>query len=316
MRLFAILLGLVLLAPISVEAETWPARPVKVIVPYAPGGATDGATRPFMERLSVYFGQQFVIENKGGASGAIGTEAGAKAPPDGYTLFMAPTATVTIVPQARKTPYDVFKDMVPIGRYAEAIHPFAIHPSVPANTLQEFIAYAKANPGKLHFGSSGLGTMTQMCLEVLKKMAGVDIVHVPYRGGAKSLTDLLAGHVQAYCEPIVIPQVKAGKARLLAVAARERMPEFPDVPTFAEVLPGYDVGTWMGLFAPAKTPQPIIQAVSAAMNKAAQDPDMKPRLAGIAARPLTDTPEEFAVALKSEYEKYGKIVRDLGVKME
>ncbi len=316
MKLVSLLMAAAVLSPLAASADTWPSRPVKVIVPYAPGGATDNATRPFMEKISASLGQQFVIENKGGASGAIGVEAGAKSAPDGYTFFMAPVATVTIVPIGRKTPYDPFKDMVPVGRYVDAIFALFMHPAVPANSLKELVAHAKANPGKVHFASSGIGTSTQMAGEILKKVAGIDIVHVPYRGGAESLTDLLAGQVQLYFEPSALPHAKAGKVKMLAVIDSERSTELPDVPTMAEALPGYDLSVWFGMFAPAGTPQAIVAKMNAELNKAAQAPDMRERLAKLSLKPRTDTPEEHAAALKRDYDRYGALMREIGMKLE
>ena len=235
------------------SAQSWPTRPVKIIVPYAPGGSTDNAARAFADKLSTALGQQFVIENKGGAGGSIGVEAGAKSPPDGYTFVVLPAATVTVLPNGRKTPYDPFRDFAYVGRFVFGTLTFAVNPAVPANSMREFIAYAKANPGKLLYGSSGIGAMPHISFEVMREMAGIDVGHVPYRGGAEAINDMLAGHVHAAGESNTMPHAKAGKARLLAVIDKERHPEFPDVPTMAEVLPGYDVLNWFGMAAPAGT---------------------------------------------------------------
>ena len=294
----------------------WPTRPVKVIVPYAPGGSTDNATRAFMDRLSIAMGQQFVIENKGGASGLVGTEAGVRSAPDGYTFFVVPVATITVLPAARSMPFDAFKDMVPVSRFAESFLVFSIHPSLPANTMEEFVAYAKANPGKLAFGSSGIGTLTQMTCESVKSAAKLDMLHVPYRGGAEALTDFLAGQVQVHCEGNILPHVKAGKAKLLGVAANERHPDFPDVRMLKEIWPEADAVSWVGLFAPTGTPDAIVRKVSAELQKISKNPDLQAHLMRLALKGTADTPEELAAALRKDHVRYGKLVRDLGIKFE
>ncbi|MFM9847701.1 MAG: Bug family tripartite tricarboxylate transporter substrate binding protein [Hyphomicrobiaceae bacterium] len=234
------------------QAQTWPNRPVKLIVPYAPGGATDALARPWADKLSQALGQQFVVENRGGASGMIGLEAAAKSLPDGYTLLFTPNAPLSVLPHLRKTPYDPVKSFDPIGRAGDVVNGFVIHPSVGVKTFAELLEYAKKNPGKLAYASSGQGTSTHLRLEALKLKAGIDILHVPYRGGADSLNDLLPGNVQMMNEPITLPHVKAGKLILLAINGRERSPDFPDVPTLTEVgVQGADVPIWFSIFAPA-----------------------------------------------------------------
>lgn len=302
--------------PMVAWAQAWPTKPVKIVVPYAPGGSTDNATRPYTERLSQALGQQFIIENKGGASGAVGTESVMRSPPDGYTFGVVPVATMTVLPAARKLPFDPFKDFVPVSKLFENTLVFSIHPSVPANTMLEFVAYAKANPGKMAFGSSGLGTLTQMVCENAKAAAKIDILHVPYRGGAESLTDFLAGHVQIFCEGNILPHVKAGKAKLLAVADNERHPDFPDVPMLKEIWPEADAVSWGGLYAPAGTPDAIVRRLSEEIRKIAKDEAVKKHMLALAIRPAGSTPEELAALLKKDFERYGKLVRDLNIKMD
>ena len=297
-------------------SANWPTKPVKVIVNYAPGGSTDNATRPFMEKLSIAFGQQFVIENKGGASGAVGVEAGVRSPPDGYTFFVSPVASLTILPNARPTAYDPFKDMVPVSQIADSTLVFAVHPSLKVKTMQEFVAYAKINPGKLNFGSSGLGTLTQMICESVNLVAGIDMLHVPYRGGAESLTDFLAGQVQVFSEGNVLPHVKAGKAELLAVVDSERHPEFPDVPMLREVYPEADLLNWFGLFAPAGTPEPIVRRMSEEIGRAAKNPELRAHLLRLALRANGSTPEQLAGILRKDYDRYGKLIRTLNIRMD
>ena len=304
------------LLPMVAWSQTWPTKPVKIVVPYAPGGSTDNATRPYTERLSQALGQQFVIENKGGASGAVGTESVMRSPPDGYTFGVVPVATMTVLPAARKLPFDPFKDFVPVSKLFENTLVFSIHPSVPANTMEEFVAYAKTNPGKMAFGSSGLGTLTQMVCESAKASAKIDILHVPYRGGAESLTDFLAGHVQIFCEGNILPHVKVGKAKLLAVADNERHPDFPDVRMMKEIWPEADAVSWGGLFAPAGTPDAIVRRLSEEVRKIAKDEAVKKHLQGLAIRPAGSTPEELAAVLKKDFDRYGKLVRELNIKMD
>lgn len=309
----AMLLGATAMAQ---TAPAWPTRPVRIIVNYAPGGSTDNATRPFMARMSAVMGQQFVIENKAGASGAVGVEAGTKALPDGYTFFATPVASLTILPNARTTAYDPFKDMVPVSRYADSTLVIAVHPSVPAKTLQELAAYAKANPGKLNFGSSGLGTLTQMICEQFKLSAGVDMLHVPYRGGAESLSDFLAGVTQVFSEGNILPHVHAGKARLLAVVDSQRHPDFPNVPMMSEVYPEADIINWFGLFAPVGTPAPIVARMAVELNKIAREPEIQAQFLKLALRANAGTPEELAALLRKDYDRYAKMVKQLNLRMD
>ena len=307
----------VVCGPASAEdASSWPSKPVRIIVNYAPGGSTDNATRPYAERLSKVLGQQVIIENKGGASGAVGVEAGVKSAPDGYTFFATPVATLAILPHARKSAYDPFKDMVPVTQYADSTLVVAVHPSIPANSIPELAAYSKANPGKLVFASSGLGTMTQMIHVALQLYGGIDMLHVPYRGGSESLADFLAGVGQVFSEGNVLPHVKTGKAKLLAVVDTERHPDFPNVPTLMEVYPEADLLNWFALFAPTGTPQPIINKLAGEMNKIANLPEMKAHFLRLALRTRAGTPEQLAARLRKDYDRYGKIIRDLKLRLD
>ena len=294
----------------------WPTRPVRVIVNYAPGGSTDNATRPFMARMSQVMGQQFVIENKPGASGAVGVEAGTKSAPDGYTFFATPVATLTILPNARKTAYDPFKDMLPVTHYADSTLVVAVHPSVPAKTLPELVAYAKTMPGKLNFGSSGLGTLTQMICEQLKLSGGIDILHVPYRGGAESLSDFLGGVTQIFSEGNILPHVQAGKARLLAVVDNQRHPDFPDVPMLREIFPEADLLNWFALFAPVGTPAPIIERMATEMGKIAKEPEIQAHMLRLALRATSSTPAELSALLRKDFDRYAKMIKQLDLRLD
>jgi tripartite-type tricarboxylate transporter receptor subunit TctC len=302
----------------AAQAQTWPARPVKLIVPYAPGGATDALARPWADKLSQALGQQFVIENRGGASGMIGVEAAAKSPPDGYTLLFTPNAPFSVLPHLRKTPYDPIKSFDPVGRAGDVVNGFVIHPSVGVKTFAELLAYAKKNPGKLAYASSGQGTSTHLRLEALKLKAGIDILHVPYRGGADSLNDLLPGNVQMMNEPVTLPHVKAGKLILLNINGRERSPDFPDVPTLTELgVTGADVPIWFSIFAPAGVPKDIIRTLNGKMVELAKTEEMKATLwaAANAIVPL-QTPEEMAKHLESDSASNAEVIKAANVKIE
>ena len=240
LRSAAALLALALLstAAMAQGAGDWPNRTVRIIVNFGPGGSADNSMRPFADRLSRALGQQFVIDNRGGASGALGLEAAVKSPPDGYTFVVTPSLSVVILPHLRKTPYDPLKDLVPVTQFTDGTLLFAVHPSLPVNSLQELVAYAKANPGKLSWGTAGVGSYGHLMCEAFKLQAGADILHVPYRGGGKSLADFLAGVVQIHADPNTMPHVSAGKAKLFAVLDRNRRPDFPDVPLLKEIYPG------------------------------------------------------------------------------
>ena len=233
-------------------ATSWPTKPVRVIVNFAPGGSADNAMRPFAERLTRSLGQQVVIENRGGASGALGIEAAVKSPRDGYTFVVTPSLSVVILPHLRKTPYDPLKDLVPVTQFTDGTLLIAVHPSVPAKSIQELVAHAKQNPGKLSWGTAGVGSFGHLICEAFKLQAGMDILHVPYRGGAESLADFLAGVVQIHVDPNTMPHVRAGKAKLLAVLDRNRRPDFPDTPILKEIYPELDFLVWFAMFAPPR----------------------------------------------------------------
>jgi tripartite-type tricarboxylate transporter receptor subunit TctC len=320
-REFIRLVGATLAAGVSTRhsarAQSWPDRAIKLIVPYAPGGATDLIARPWADKLSQAFGQQFVVENRGGASGMIGVEAASKAPPDGYTLLLTPNNPLTILPSLRKMPYDAANGFEPIARIGDMVCGFVIHPAVGPKTFQEMVDYAKKNPGKLAFGSSGLGTATQLRLEMLKLKAGIDILHVPYRGGADSLTDVLANNVQMMNELSSLPHVKAGKLILLNVNHSERNPDFPDVPTLTELgIPGADVPIWYSLWGPAGLSKDIVQKLNTRIADIAQTDDMKARMRAIGAAMLMQTPEQLAKHLIDDTKSNAELIRAANIKLE
>jgi len=306
-----------LIAGPSARAGEWPERPVKLILPYAPGGATDLIGRPWADKLAQAFGRPFVIENRGGASGIIGTEAAAKAAPDGYTLLLTPNAPLSVQPTLRKTPYDPFKNFTPVGRVGDLISGFVIHPAVGVQVFKEMVEYAKANPGKLAYGSAGLGTASHLRLEMLKVKAGIDILHVPYRGNADALNDLLANNVQMMNEINPMPHVRAGKLTLLDISYPERHPDFPDVPTLWEV--GYGdayVPSWYSIWAPAGTPQPIIAKMNTKMAEIAKTPDMKARLLAINVSCPMQTPEEMRRQLAEDTKRNAEHIKLTNLKIE
>jgi tripartite-type tricarboxylate transporter receptor subunit TctC len=301
----------------SAQAQSWPSRPIKVILPYAPGGATDQLGRPWADKLGQAFGQQFVVENRGGASGMIGVEAAAKSPPDGYTLLFTPNAPLSVLPSLRKTPYDPVTSFDPVGRAGDVINGFVIHPSVGVKTFQEMVDYAKKNPGKLTYASSGQATSTHLRLEALKFKAGIDILHVPYRGGADSLNDLLPGNVHMMNEPITLQHVKAGKLILLNINGKARRPDFPDVPTLTELgISGADVPIWFSIFAPAGTPKDIIAKLNAKMVEIAQTDDMKARMWDVNAVVPLQTPEDMAKHLLEDTKANLEVITAANIKIE
>lgn len=298
-------------------AGTWrPDHPIHLILPYAPGGATDVIGRPWADALGRAFGQPFVVDNRGGASGTIGTEAAARSAADGYTLLLAPNSALTLVPQLRQVGYDPQRDLVPVARVGDLIAGFVVNNSVPVNSMKELVAYAKAHPGKLFYGSAGLGTSSQMRLEVFKMVAGVDITHVPYGGSAAALNDLLANNVQMMNEINVIPQVRAGKLKLLAVNYPTRHPDFPDVPTLTEAgYPGADVPIWYALYAPTGTPEAVLETLNATVNRIAATPEMIARMRAInVAVPQQDL-KGIAAMLKADVKANAEVIHKAKIKL-
>jgi tripartite-type tricarboxylate transporter receptor subunit TctC len=295
----------------------WPTRPVKLILPYAPGGATDLIGRPWAEKLQQAFGQPFVIDNRGGASGAIGTEAAARAAPDGYTFLLTPGATLTVLPLLRKVNYDARKDFVPVADVGDLVCGFVIVPSLGINSIQELVEYAKKNPGKLAFGSAGLGTYSQMRIEMLKLRAGIDILHVPYRGSADALNDLLSGQVQMMNEINVLPHVKAGKLKLLNINYATRHPDFPDVPTLTEAgYPGADVSIQFTIQAPAAVSKDIVATLNRKILEIAQTPEMIARMREINVVVPPLTPEQVAAVQDKEIESNRKLIAEAKVTLD
>ena len=302
---------------VSAQDAVWPNRPVKLIVPYAPGGASDLIARPWADKLSQAFGQQFVVDNRGGAGGMIGTEAAAKAAADGYTFLITPNGTLTVLPHLRQLPYTPGKDLIPIARAGDLVCGFVIHPSVGVKTFAEMLDYAKKNPGKLNYGSAGLATGTHMRLEMLKYRTGVNIVHVPYRGSADALNDLLPGNIQMMNEINPLPHVKAGKLILLNVNNPNRSPDFPDVPTLTELwLKDSDAPLWYSVLAPAGTSKEIMQRLNSKMVEIAATDEMKKRMREISVEVPLQKPDEVASFWKEDFDRTGVLVKAANIKLE
>jgi tripartite-type tricarboxylate transporter receptor subunit TctC len=298
-------------------AQAWPDKPVKVIVPFPPGGATDVVGRPWVERLTQAFGQQFVIENRGGAGGMIGVEAAVKSAPDGYTLLLCSNSPLAVLPLLRKTPYDAFKQLLPVARVGDMVGGWAVHPSVGVKTMPDLIAYAKQNPGKLSYGSAGLGTTTQLRLEVLNLKAGIEILHVPYRGSGDALVDLLAGTVHLMSENVVIQHVKAGKLTLLAINHHERHWDYPDVPTLRELgFQNADIPIWFSIWAPMDTPPEVITKLNAKVVEIAKTDDMQAKLRSLSFSVPLQTPDEIARDLADDARINSEIIKAANVKLE
>ena len=304
-------------APSQAQSPAWPDRPVKVIMPYAPGGAGDAIARPWAEKLTQAFGQPFVVENRGGASGTIGVEAAVKSAPDGYTLLITPNSAIAIVPSLRKVPYDAATQLDPIARVGDVIGGFVVHPSVGVKTMAELIAYAKANPGKLSYGSAGLGTSTQLRLEILKLRAGINILHIPYRGSGDALNDLLPGNVQMMNEIVVFPHVKAGRLVLLAVNHHQRHWDFPDVPTLREAgIENAEVPIWFAMWAPSGTPKEIIRRLNAKVVEIAKSDDMTARMRALSVVVPVQSPEELGQHLIADIKLNLEVIKAADIKIE
>ena len=305
------------LSPAVVGAQApWPSRPVKIIVPFGAGGGTDNLARYWGEMLGKAFGQQFVIENRGGASGMIGTEATAKAEPDGYTLLISSNSSTVNLALLRKTSYDQ-KSLNAIVRVGDGISGFCVHPSTGLNSIKELVDYVKANPGKMPFGTPGPGTSGHMRMEMLSHRTGIKFLHVPYRGGAEVLNDLLTGTVQIANDPTNNAAIKAGKVKLLCVNHSTRSPDFPDVPTLTEAgYPNSDVPLWFAIWAPMAVPQPIVDALHAKVTEIAKLPETAARLLLIGMLPVTSTQAELQAFREAEIKTTSELIKLANIKLE
>lgn len=307
-------------APLAQTAsETYPAKPIRFILPFPPGGGTDILGRIIAERLSTNLGQPVVLENRGGAGGNVGAEAAAKSAPDGYTIVLVAPSLAISPSLYTKMNYDPVKDLAPISLVGTVPNVLITHPSLPAQTLAEFIALAKARPGAMNFGSGGSGTSNHLAGELFNTVAGVKLVHIPYKGVNLAMNDVLGGqiHLVVIGIPAAAPHIRAGRLRALGVIAPQRSPALPEVPTVAEAgMPNFDVTTWYGVLAPAGTPRPVIARLNAELVRVMHAPDLKERLASTGTEPKTSTPDEFADYIKQEIGKWGKVVREAGLKAD
>ena len=312
--------GIIALRPaLAQSADAWPARPIRFILPFPPGGGTDILGRIIAERLTATLGQPVVTENRGGAGGNVGAEAAAKSAPDGYTIVLVAPSLAISPSLYSKLAYDPVKDFAAVSLVATVPNVMVTNPELPAKTLAEFIQLAKSKPGEMNFGSGGSGTSNHLAGELFNIVAGVKLVHVPYKGVNLAMNDVLSGRIQLVVigVPATVPHIKAGKLHALAIVAPQRSPVLPDVPTVAEAgLPKFEVTTWYGILAPAGTPRPIVTRLNAELGKVMHSPELKDRLEALATDPVTGTPEEFAALIKREIAKWAEVVRAAGLKAD
>jgi tripartite-type tricarboxylate transporter receptor subunit TctC len=302
----------------AAEVATYPTRPIRIIVPQSPGASTDLTARMIGQKLSEAFKQPVVIENRPGSSGIAGTEAVARASPDGYTLMVVASSFSINPALGRKLPYDAIKDFTTVSQLARFPNMLAAHPSFPAKTLPEVIAAAKAKPGQISYASAGLATGTHMSAELLRYMTGIDLLHVPYKGGAPAMSAALGGQTQLVISTSVglLTHVRSGKLRAIALTSAKRSPVAPDIPTIAETVPGYEHEPWNGMFAPAGIPKPVLAKISGEVMRAVHEPDVKKVFETDGATPVGNKPEEFAVVLKTEIDKWRKVAKAANIKLE
>jgi tripartite-type tricarboxylate transporter receptor subunit TctC len=312
-------LVIALLVALPAAAQEYPSKPVRIIIGFPPGGATDLVARAMAPKYTALLKQQFIVDNRPGANGVIGSDLAAKAAPDGYAIHLATIGSLVLSPATSKVPYDPLKDFAPISQAVALQNIFIVHPNLPARSLKELTALARAKPGALNFASSGLASPGHLAGELFKGMAKVDLVHVPYKGGGPAMIDLVAGHIEIFVAVIstAVPQVKAGKARALAVTGTRRAAALPEVPTVAETgIKGYEATNWYGMVGPANTPRAIVERLHKATVAVLEMPDVKQALLdqGIEAAP--STPEQFAAYIKAETTKWVKVIKASGIKVE
>ncbi len=300
-----------LLAP-AAQAQGYPARPIRLVVPFPAGGATDIFARAVSQKLGERLGQSVVVDNKPGAGGTIGSDLAAKAAPDGYTLLLATTSTHSIGPSFGKVPYDAVADFTPIAHVGDAPSLMLVPNSAPARTVKEWVEYARKNPGRLNYASSGNGTVVHLGTEYFKAQAGLFMVHIPYRGTALAIPDLVSGKVDVLFDslPSGLPHVKEGRLRALGITSAKRSPLLPELPAISEAVPGYETVTWFGLYGPKGMPAELVSRINTAVNQALQDADVKERLARLGIEPAGGTPQQFAAMTDADRAKWKKIIAD------
>ena len=314
------LLFLLVFISVNSNAQQWPTKPVKIVVPFSPGGFADSGARAVSDKLAARLGQPVLIENKVGASGNIGTEMVAKSAPDGYTLLLAYDGTMVVNPHVfAKIPFDTLRDFAPVTKLGDAPTLVVAHPSVPANNMRELIALAKAKPGTLSYGTSGTGNTPHLVGEMLNLRAGTDLQHIPYKGGAQAIADVVGGQIPLSFTAVAGAQqfIKAGKLKALGVTSRQRNAALPDTPTFVESgLPNFVVNTWVGILAPANTPRPIIDRLQRDLAAVLKEPDVRERYAVLGNEPVGNTPDEYAAQIKADFAQWGEIVKRAGIRIE
>jgi tripartite-type tricarboxylate transporter receptor subunit TctC len=318
--LLVLLTSLSLLQATSAVAQAYPAKPVRLVVPYPPGGGNDTLARLFGQKLGDRLGQQFVVDNRPGAGATLGTDVVAKSAPDGYTILLSSIATHALSPNLyAKVPYDPVRDFTPIVLLAVAPTVAVVNKDLPVKSLGELIALAKSRPGKLTYASGGNGTPPHIAGELFKSLAGIDLLHIPYKGGGPALADVMGGQVDAMFDTAAscMPHVKSGRLKALAIGRISRSPDFPDLPTFAEAgLPGYEMNAWYSMHAPAGTPREIIDRLNAELNAILKLPDVQERLKALGIDAGGGTPDELAAYVRAENAKYGRLIRDAGIRIE
>jgi tripartite-type tricarboxylate transporter receptor subunit TctC len=304
--------------PLAAIAQEYPVKPVRVVIVFPPGGSNDVVGRIVFERLSKYTGQQFVIDNRGGASGQIGSEVVARSPSDGYTVMVQSTTHVANAHLYKKLSYDVLNDFIGVSTLARQVGMLVVHPSLPAKTGAEFIALARKNPGQIVYGSAGNGSYVHLAMALVASMAKLQMIHVPYKGGGPGNIAIASGETQAMLATIgsLTANLNAKRVRALGVSSDKRVSQFPDVPAIAEFVPGYEFTAWVGCFVPARTPAPIVEALNAMIAKALADPDVASKLSAQTLDPMHMTPAQFAARIKSDYDKYEKIVKLSGARVD
>ena len=301
------------------HAQDYPAKPVRVMIPWPPGGSNDIVGRVVAQKLSENLRQQFVVDNRGGASGTIGSEIFAKTDPDGYSMMIHSATHVANPHLYRKLPYDTLNDFIGVTTLARQVGILAVHPALPAKSLKEFIALARARPNQLVYASSGSGSYVHLLMAMVNSMTGTKMVHVPYKGGGPAVISIVSGETQAIFATIgsLLTQLKSGRVRPLAVSSDQRVKQFPDVPTVAEAgIPGYEFTAWVGAFLPAKTPASIVNKLNAELQKTLTDPGVAEKLSAQTLDPMGMTPQQFSARLKSDYDKYARLIKETGAKLD
>jgi tripartite-type tricarboxylate transporter receptor subunit TctC len=316
--LLAAFAGFIVCAGGTAWSQPYPSKPVRVVIVFAPGGGTDIVGRIIFQKVAEQLGQQFIVENRAGAAGMIGAEIVSKSPPDGYTLMVYTQTMIVNAHIYKKTPYDALKSFAGITPLTRLVSMLAVHPSMPVRNTRDFIALAKTRPGEIAYGSSGVGGVQHLATSSFASMAGIKLHHVPFKGGAPATIALMGGEIQAIITPIpeIVPHMKSGRVRIIAVSSGARTKQFPDIPAISEALKGYDYSSWFGAFAPAGTPRPIVDKLNAEIRKAMGDPAVAKNLSAQTLDPMPMSPEEFAQLMKSDYDKLGDVVKAAGARVE